>query len=189
MYSSLGSSVQSHQDIINSPHLCLIFGLHSQNIIKPQIEAYCDSDWAGDKADGKSTSGCVLRFNGDVMNWLSKKQTSVAMSSAEAEYIAAAEATKELLWYRSWISEVLYEYVTGIIHCDNQAAIILTQNDTIHERSKHIRLRYHFIRDEMKKEHVTIQWVKSANNQVDILTKPLETGVFKRLRDKLLANP
>jgi hypothetical protein len=112
----------------DTPELCLIFGLHSQNLFKSKIEAYCDSDWAGDKADGKSTTGCIIRFNGDVMNWLSKKQTSVAMSSAEAEYIAAGEATKELLWYRSWISEVLFEYVRGLIRCDNQAAITLTQN-------------------------------------------------------------
>lgn len=123
------------------------------------------------------------------MNWLSKKQSSVAMSSAEAEYIAAGEATKELLWYRSWISEVLFEYIKGTIHCDNQAAITLTQNDTIHERSKHIRLRYHFIRDEIKKNHVEIDWVKSAQQQADILTKPLEPGIFTRLRDKLLVIP
>ena len=173
----------------NTPQLCLIFGLHSQNMKQTNLIAYCDSDWAGDKGDGKSTSGCVIRFNGDVMNWLSKKQKSVAQSSAEAEYIAAAETTKELLWYRSWISEVLFEFPVGVIHCDNQAAIILTKNDTIHERSKHIRLRYHFIRDEIKKNHVQIKWVKSADQQADILTKPLQSTSFARLRDKLIFNP
>src|SRR6185312_4391422 len=168
---------------------CLIFGQYSSNINSNKVEAYCDSDWAGDRSDGKSTTGCVIRFNGDVMNWVSKKQTSVALSSAEAEYIAAAEAAKELLWYRSWISEVLYEFVTGVIRCDNEAAITLTKNDTIHERSKHIRLRYHFIRDEKEKNHISIKWVSSAQQQADILTKALDPSVFIRLRDKLLASP
>ena len=123
------------------------------------------------------------------MNWLSKKQTSVAMSTAEAEYIAAGEAVKELLWYRSWISEVFHEYVCGTIHCDNTAAITLTENDSIHDRSKHIRLRYHFIRDEIYKEHVKIQWIKSIKQQADILTKPLNTSSFERLQSKLLGKP
>src|ERR1041385_7605030 len=125
----------------------------------------------------------------DFCRMVSKKQSSVAQSSAEAEYIAAAEATKELLWYRSWISEVLFEFPIGLLHCDNEAAIILTKNDTIHERSKHIRLRYHFIRDEMKKGHVDIKHVKSADQHADILTKPLQSGAFIRLRNKLLFTP
>lgn len=123
------------------------------------------------------------------MNWVSKKQSSVAMSSAEAEYMAMAEAVKEALWYRSWISEVFDRSVCANIHCDNQAAIKLSGNDTIHDRSKHIRLRYHFIRDEVEKKHVTIHWVKSAKQQADILTKALDKLPFERLREKLLNNP
>src|SRR3954471_3221964 len=93
-----------------------------------RLEAYCDSDWASDKRDSKSITGCVIRYNGDVMNWISKKQTSVATSTAEAEYVAVGEAVKELLWYRSWIIEVFNEYVTANIHCDNEAAIKITFN-------------------------------------------------------------
>jgi ribonuclease HI len=175
----------------DTAELCLTFGQHSHYLFSPKLQAYCDADWGGDKQDGKSTSGCVIRFNGDVMNWLSKKQTSVAMSSAEAEYIAIAEAVKEVLWYRSWIIEVLNQYVCAVIICDNEAAITLTKNDTIHERSKHIRLRYHFIRDEVKKKHIKIEWVKSAKQQADILTKAMENSKasFIRLRSKLLVTP
>jgi len=173
----------------DTPDLCMIFGQNGSTFTVPKIEAYCDSDWAGDKVDGKSTTGCVIRFNGDVMNWLSKKQTSVAMSTAEAEYIAAGEAVKELLWYRSWISEVFHESPIGIVHCDNTAAISLTDNDTIHDRSKHIRLRYHFIRDEISKKHISIRWIKTIKQQADILTKPLEGAQFTRIRDKLLSLP
>lgn len=173
----------------DTPELCLIFGRNKSNFSDCRLDVYCDADWGSDRYDGKSNTGCVVRFNGDVMNWVSKKQSSVAMSSAEAEYMAMAEAVKEALWYRSWISEVFDRDVCANIHCDNQAAIKLSGNDTIHDRSKHIRLRYHFIRDEVEKKHVTIHWIKSAKQQADILTKALDKLPFERLREKLLNNP
>jgi hypothetical protein len=120
------------------------------------------------------------------MNWVCKKQTSVAMSSAEAEYIAVAEAVKEALWYRSWIFEVFDRNICGHIHCDNTAAIALSSNDSIHERSKHIALRHHFIRDEVGKRHVAISWISTTKQQADILTKALDKTLFERFRDKLL---
>jgi ribonuclease HI len=173
----------------STSQLCLVFGNRAHNATAPIVDVYCDSDWGGDKKDGKSTTGCVIRFNGDVMNWVSKKQSSVAMSSAEAEYMAMAEAVKEALWYRSWISEVLNVYTCPTILCDNAAAITLSDNDTIHERSKHIGLRYHFIRDEKSKKHIHVKWIKSQQQQADILTKALDRTIFERLRDKLLVNP
>jgi len=108
------------------------------------------------------------------------------MSSAEAEYIAMAEAVKEALWYRSWILEVLDRNIRANIICDNQAAIKLSSNDTIHDRSKHIRLRYHFIRDEVTKKHIAVSWIKSAKQQADILTKALDKTPFERLTEKLM---
>jgi hypothetical protein len=184
----LAAAKQILRYVRSTPGLCLVFGGRTQNVTTPILDVYCDADWSGDQKDGKSTTGCVIRFNGDVMNWVSKKQSSVAMSSAEAEYIAMAEAVKEALWYRSWIVEVLSVYVCPLIRCDNQAAIKLSDNDTIHERSKHIRLRYHFIRDEKSKKHIDIMWIKSGQQQADILTKALDKTVFERLRDKLLVN-
>jgi len=120
------------------------------------------------------------------MNWVCKKQSSVAMSSAEAEYIALAEAVKEALWYRSWITEVFEKEICVHIHCDNTAAIALSSNDTIHERSKHIALRHHFIRDETAKRHVAISWIATTKQQADILTKALDRGLFEKFRSKLM---
>jgi hypothetical protein len=96
-----------------------------------------------------------------------------------------AEAVKEALWYRSWI---LDRNIRANIICDNQAAIKLSDNDTIHDRSKHIRLRYHFIRDEKKKNHINVMWIKSSKQQADILTKALDSNAFNRLTDKLMSN-
>jgi hypothetical protein len=167
---------------------CLIFGQSQPNLTQTDISAYSDADWGGSKKDGKSTTGCVIRFNGDIINWLSKKQGSVAQSSAEAEYMAIAEVVKEVLWYRSWISEVLGQRICGVIHCDNQAAIQLSDNDSIHDRSKHIHLRYHFIRDEIQKNHIRIVWISTKDQQADILTKGLGTNVFTQLRKLLLVS-
>ncbi|HVX00438.1 MAG TPA: reverse transcriptase domain-containing protein, partial [Candidatus Babeliaceae bacterium] len=174
--------------VSNTSHLGLVFGRTKLDLSECRLDVYCDADWGGDRYDGKSNTGCVVRFNGDVMNWVSKKQTSVAMSSAEAEYIAMAEAVKEALWYRSWILEVLDKKITANIICDNEAAIKLSSNDTIHDRSKHIRLRYHFIRDEKAKNHITVSWIRSAKQQADILTKALDKGPFQRLTEKLMTH-
>jgi len=121
-----------------------------------------------------------------VMNWVSKRQSSVALSSTEAEYVAAGEAVKEALWYRSWIFEVFQAYICAKIHCDNTSAIKLSLNDSYHDKSKHIGLRHHFIRDEISKGHVDIQWVATEKQQADILTKPVDRYIFERLRDKLM---
>lgn len=173
---------------------CLVFGQGQQVTSvtrgnEPTVDIYTDADWAGDTSDSKSTSGCLVRFNGDVINWLSKKQHSVAMSSTEAEYMALAESVKEALWYRSWIQEVFGKEIRSTIHCDNQSAIKLSDNDFIHDKSKHIRLRYHFLRDEVAEKTVVVKYVCTAEQQADILTKSLERVIFARLRDVLMASP
>jgi hypothetical protein len=174
-----------------TPDLCMVFG---QTPIKnspgtPAIEVYSDSDWAGDKNDSKSTSGCLVRFNRDVMNWYSKKQRAVALSSTESEYIALSEAVKEALWYRSWVREVLGYDTRATIYCDNIAAIYLSRNDAIHDRSKHIRIRYHHVRDEVKvQKSVELKHIHTQLQQADILTKSLGRVILERLREKLLVS-
>ena len=120
-------------------------------------------------------------------SWLhSCLAVAVALSSTEAEYVAAGEAVKEALWYRSWIFEVFQAYICAKIHCDNTSAIKLSLNASYHDKSKHIGLRHHFIRDEISKGHVDIQWVATEKQQADILTKPVDRYIFERLRDKLM---
>jgi len=173
-----------------SAHLGLLFGSqqdHSTSLNDaPLVEIFVDADYAQDPVDSKSTTGYVVRFNGDVINWSSKKQSVVATSSTQAEYMALAEAVKEALWYREWVREVFGVWICVVIHCDNQAAIKLSDNDMAHERTKHIRVRYHFIRDEVRLGTVKIQYVNTAEQQADILTKAMDRVPFARLRDMLM---
>ena len=106
------------------------------------------SDWVGSTSDRKSTSGCCFQLGSAVVLWLSKKQKSVALSLAEAEYMAASLATCEAIWLRKLVSG-LFDHELGptVIHCDNQSCIKLMENLVFHDKSKHIEIRYHFIRD------------------------------------------
>ena len=151
------------------------------------ISAFTDASWGNDLADRRSTTGTVIKYNGNVISWLSKKQDTIALSSTEAEYMALSTATTEVLWYKAWIREVLGLEITVPIYCDNQSAIEISSNDCYHQRTKHIDIRHHFIRDHITKKHVQVQWVPTAEQQADLLTKMLGTRQFTILRDKLLS--
>ena len=166
---------------------CLIFGLHQSRDPKPlNVTAYSDANWGSDIETGKSNSGGLVRFNGDIISWYSKRQKSVAQSSAESEYMALAEIVKETLWYRFWIYEVFGKYICCDIKSDNTAAIDLSQNDSIHSRSKHINIRYHLVRDNVRKERISISWIGTKEQQADVLTKALGPALFTEQCDRLL---
>jgi len=150
------------------------------------VDAYSDADWAGCPESRRSTSGGIIRFNGDIICWISKKQKTIAMSSAESEYIALTETAKEIRWIQQWVGEISDVTTPGTIKCDNRAAILLSAADGIHERTKHFDLKVHFIRDQVAKKNITLSWVSSQDQQADILTKPLERVTFLRLRDAIL---
>ncbi|MCW3101348.1 MAG: uncharacterized protein JWL77_6966, partial [Chthonomonadaceae bacterium] len=151
------------------------------------ISAFTDANWGGDLADRKSTTGTVIKYNDNVISWLSKKQATVALSSTEAEYMAISTAVQEVLWYRMWIKEILGIDITIPLYCDNQSAIELASNDCYHSRTKHIDLRHHFVRDHVIKDHIKIQWVPTVDQEADLLTKMLGTKQFIILRDKLIS--
>jgi uncharacterized surface protein with fasciclin (FAS1) repeats len=165
--------------------LALVFNRCTDSHLK--LEIYTDASWGNDRADRKSTTGTVVRFNGNLISWLSKKQEATAISSTEAEYYALSTATQEALWYRTWISEVFDRDITVTIYSDNQSAIAISKNDTIHSRSKHIDIRYHFIRDHIKQKHIVVTWISTKSQQADLLTKMLTTSQFQQLRSELLA--
>ena len=112
------------------------------------LVGFTDSDWAGSVSDRKSTSGCCFSLGLAVVSWFSQKQKSVALSSAEAEYMAASQASCEALWLRKLMVDLFdQELRPAVIHCDNQSCIRLSENTVFHDTSKHIEIRYHFIRD------------------------------------------
>ncbi|RVW79953.1 Retrovirus-related Pol polyprotein from transposon RE2 [Vitis vinifera] len=145
-----------------------------------------ESDYAGDLDDRKSTSGAVFMLNYGAIAWSSKKQQIVTLSTTEAEFVAAASSSCQAIWLRRLL-EVLYNQQQGptVIYCDNLSAIKLSKNLVLHGRSKHIAVRYHFLRDLCKDGVIDLVFCKSEDQIADILTKPLKPAVFMKLRSML----
>jgi hypothetical protein len=113
-----------------------------------RLIGYIDSDWVGCAVERKSTLGCGFGLGSGVISWFSRKQKSVALSSVEAEYMAASQASCEAIWLRKLLFGLFgHELRPIVIHCDNQSCIKLYENPIFHDRSKHIEIRYHFICD------------------------------------------
>lgn len=145
---------------------------------------YCDADWAGDHTDARSTTGWLVKIGSGPINWCSKKQTIVALSSAESEYIAAAHAAQELLWLRGLLTELGYPASRPtVLYCDNQSAIALVERGPgrASQRSKHINVRYHFIHQLALTGQLRLEWVSTTLQQADLLTKPLGPQLFTPL--------
>ncbi|GKC66714.1 hypothetical protein Tco_1099312 [Tanacetum coccineum] len=136
------------------------------------LKGYLDSDYAN--IDRKSTSGACQLLGGKLVCWSAKKQQSVAMSSAEAEYVAAAGCYANILWMKSQLTnyDIIYEKVP--IFCDNTSAIAISNNPVLHSRTKHIDIRYHFIRDHILKGDNELHFIPTQYQLDDIFTKPLD---------------
>jgi hypothetical protein len=112
------------------------------------LSGYTDSDWARSVSDRKSTSRCCFSLRSAMISWQSRKQSSIALSTAEAEYIVACFASCEAIWLRKLLTGLFdLEMEATTILCDNQSCIKMTENPVFHDRSKHIEIRYHYIRD------------------------------------------
>ena len=126
------------------------------------LVGFTDSDWAGSVSDRKSTSGCCFSLGSAVVSWFSRKQKSVALSSAEAEYITASQASCEALWLRKLMVALFdQELRPTVIHYDNQSCIRLSENPVLHDRSKYIEIRYHFIRDYVQRGAIELQYIST----------------------------
>nr|GEV05265.1 retrovirus-related Pol polyprotein from transposon TNT 1-94 [Tanacetum cinerariifolium] len=137
------------------------------------LKEYSDSDYAGCNLDIKSTSGGCQILRGKLVCWSAKKQTFVAMSSTKAEYVVAAGCCAQVLWIKSQLADydVLYDKVP--IFCDNASAISISNNPVLHSRTKHIDIKYHFIRDHILKGDIELHFVPTNLQLADSFTKPL----------------
>lgn len=159
-------------------------GSHNQNV---SITAYADADWAGDLDDRKSTSGYVIKIGDCVVSWISKKQPTVSLSSAEAEYMAISAAVQEITWIRQLLNEIHFNQPeASVLRIDNQAAIAISENDVHHARTKHIDIRHHFVRDYIKNKQVQLKWISTQDQLADIFTKGLSKIRFNHLRKLLV---
>ena len=138
------------------------------------LHGFVDADWASDINDRKSTSGFVFKLAGAAISWSSKKQATVALSSTEAEYIAAAHAAKEAVWLRRLLTELgLNVNSPTILHIDNQSAIAIARNPEFHDRTKHIQIRHHFLRQLVEDQQIVPQYLPTGVQIADALTKGL----------------
>lgn len=144
------------------------------------ITFYTDSDWAGSE-ERHSTSGTFgLLFDAPVI-FTSRKQTNIALSSCEAEYVAACEAAKEIKWLTNFLTELDVKFDKPKMVVDNQSTIKQIVSGDIKRRSKHVDLKYHFVREEFKNNSFDIQYVESENQISDYLTKGLDKTKLEKL--------
>lgn len=149
-----------------------------------KLLGYSDSDMAGDLDDRKSTSGGLFFLAHSPITWMSQKQKVVALSSCEAEYVAASTAACQAVWLAGLLQEIMGTLVTPPrLKVDNKSAIALTKNPVHHDRSKHIQTRFHFIRECVETGKIDIEFASSAEQLADILTKPLARVRFQELRE------
>lgn len=146
------------------------------------LRAYSDSDWATCPTTRRSISGMIILMGDSPISWKSKKQQTVSLSSAEAEYRALAITTVELVWLRNLLKDMSHIVTDPItLYCDNQSAIHIATNPVFHERTKHIELDCHFIKEHVQKRLLQLQFVPSHNQLADLLTKGLSHKVFQSL--------
>lgn len=161
-------------------------GIWMRNNGHHSISAYTDADWAGCPVDRKSTSGYCIFVGGNLVTWKSKKQNVVARSSAEAEYRAMATTTSEIIWLRVLLKNLGFgSSQPTILYCDNQAAMHIASNPVFHERTKHIEVDCHFVREKVQANIISTSFVRSDQQLADIFTKGLSSSNFSSILSKL----
>ena len=137
----------------------------------------------GVKDDMKSTLGYASSFGSGIFSWASVKQCSVALSTAEAEYVSAAEATTQAMWLRFMLFDFGEEQVEATpLLCDNTSTITMSKNPMFHQKTRHINIRYHFIRDAIQDGTIELKYCKTEEQLADIFTKALPKDRFECLR-------
>lgn len=153
------------------------------------LVGFCDADWAADPTNRKSTTGYIFYLASSPISWQSRLQPTVALSTVESEYMALTSAAQEAIWIRSILKEWgLKMLMPTTIWCDNQGAIQLTYNPTHHKRTKHIEVKFHFIREQVKSNQLIIDHIPTERMLADVLTKNFTARVKDNLIYDLLGN-
>ena len=167
--------------------MCICFG--KQGAL---VHGYTDSDYAGHPDNRKSTTGYVFTFTGGAMSWISRMQKCIALSTIEAEYIAATEACKEAIWLSRLVADLGYTGDIPLLHCDSQSAIQLAKNPVFHAKTKHVDVKYHFIREVIEDKLIRLVKIHTDDNSAvkihtddnsaDLLIKSLPPKRFAHCR-------
>ncbi|GJR34877.1 putative ribonuclease H-like domain-containing protein [Tanacetum coccineum] len=145
------------------------------------LEAYTDSDYAGASLDRKSTTGGCQFLGSRLISWQCKKQTIVANSTTEAEYVAAASCCGQVLWIQNQMLDYGYNFMNTKIFIDNESTICIVKNPVFHSKTKHIEIRHHFIRDSYEKRLIQVIKIHTDHNVADLLTKAFDVSRFQFL--------
>jgi hypothetical protein len=155
-----------------------------------QLSVYSDADWANCMDERKSMSGGAFFLGDSLVSWLSKKQYSISLSTTEAEYIAATTRYTQVMWMIQTLADLEVKCTSPIpIHCDNTSAISMSKNPMFHSKTKHIPIKYHFLREKVTNTVVSLHYIPSKDQMYDIFTKMLAKAQFEYLHEKLGMNP
>lgn len=152
----------------------LNYGLYFSKGNNLEITAFADADWANDLCDRKSYSGFVVKLSGSVVNWEARKQRCIALSSTEAEYLAIGDVCKDICFVRNFLSEIVDKNINAMVYNDNQSAQkLLLVKEYSHKRTKHIDLRYHFVKELVQNGVINVVYLPTEKMVADVLTKPV----------------
>ena len=159
----------------------ITFGSNGTN--ERTLIAYSDADFAANVDDRRSTTGVLLILNGGPISWKSQRQSCVSLSTTESEYVAAAAAAKDVVWMRRLLQDLGCDQAKPtLLFCDNRSAIKLVRNPQFHQRTKHIDVKFHFIRDLQDERVVDVVYVSTENQLADLFTKGLDGPRFRKLK-------
>jgi hypothetical protein len=162
------------------------YGIWYRQTDEVNLHGFMDADWAGRPTDRKSTSGGIFSIRSIFVSWHSRKQISVALSSAEAEYMVASQVACEAIWMRKILVSLFGSHLDPtMIYCDNQSCIKLLINPVFHDRSKHIDIRYHHLKYCVQWKIMFLQYIPTEDQDVDILTKALTKRKIEYHRDRI----
>lgn len=179
------SHLQAVKRIFRYLHGTQSFGIWLSASSSISLRAFSDADFGGCRIDRKSTSGTCLFLGDSLVLWSSKKQSFVAQSTAESEYVAAACCCSQILWIIATMKDYGVTLESVPLYCDNTSAICIAKNPVQHSRTKHIDIRYHFLRDHVEKRNVVLHFIDTERQLADIFTKPLDSSRFAFLRGEL----
>lgn len=151
-----------------------------------EIQAYTDADWACNPNERRSTSGYFALVGGNLVTWRSKKQKVVSLSSAEAEFRGIVKGIAEVLWLRKLLTEMGFPPKNACrLMCDNKAAISISEYPVQHDRTKHVEVDRHFIKEKLEEEIICLPYTRAEDQLADILTKAVPNRVYHEVLRKL----
>lgn len=164
------------------------YGIMFSNLNKVNLHfyGYSNADFAGDVDTRRSTTGFMFKLGTGITSWASELQKSVALSTSESEYVASSQAIRELVWLRLLLDELLpNQNWAPDFFMDNESAIKLVKNPVFHKRSKHIDIRFHFIREKFSQNLFNLKYVPTNDQNADIFTKALSREKFEKFREMM----